>query len=74
MIYADDVDAVVKALKLQPTDAGTNVMLLGGRPRNIREASQSRTRVIDPLCVAAREVLFEALEGLGSNGTPSKAG
>jgi hypothetical protein len=28
MIYADNVDAVVKALKLQPTDAGTNVMLL----------------------------------------------
>jgi hypothetical protein len=28
MIYADDIDAIVKALKLQPTDAGTNVMLL----------------------------------------------
>lgn len=28
MIYAEDVDAIVKALKLQPTDAGANVMLL----------------------------------------------
>lgn len=28
MIYADDVDAIAKALKLRPTDAGTNVMLL----------------------------------------------
>lgn len=28
MIYTDDVDAMVKALKLRPADAGTNVMLL----------------------------------------------
>jgi hypothetical protein len=28
MIYANDVDALSNALKLQPTDAGTNVMLL----------------------------------------------